>query len=187
MPQLCHKNTITISLRAGLGELVTDITRRTDYAIRILFELARRPRGTRLTARQLGESQEIPYPFARRILTELAAAGYIDTRRGTGGGAGLARPAAEITLGGVIAVMDGPISVSPCTRDLSFCSRDDGCAIHEVWQRVDDLLADYLTACDLASLAEHEAQQTGAAPMERRGASSPTRSDHSSKGGDPSR
>jgi len=54
---------------------LTEISRRTDYAVRILAEPARRSRGDRLSARRLGDLLDVPYPFARRIVTEVSAGG----------------------------------------------------------------------------------------------------------------
>jgi Rrf2 family protein len=106
-----------------------------------------------VSARRLGEIVEIPYPFARRIVTQLAAAGFVDTRRGVGGGVGLARPAAGITLRDVLCGLDGPIFVNECTRTPGFCSRSADCPVHEAWCEVDDVLDQFLGAKDLASLA----------------------------------
>jgi Rrf2 family protein len=131
----------------------TEISRRTDYAIRILVELAGRGGGGRLSARRLGEALEIPYPFARRIVTQLAAAGFVDTRRGVGGGVGLARPAADISLRDIVCSLDGSISLNECTRTPGFCSRSAECPVHEAWLEADGVLDRFLEAKDLASMA----------------------------------
>ena len=74
-----------------------EVTRRTDYAIRILLELARVGGGP-VSVRELAETQGVPYAFARGIQRELVAAKLVESRRGASGGILLARPAAEVTL-----------------------------------------------------------------------------------------
>jgi Rrf2 family nitric oxide-sensitive transcriptional repressor len=131
----------------------TEISRRTDYAVRMLVELARLPRGSRIPAHRLGESLGIPQAFARRIVSELAASGLVDTQRGAGGGVGLSRDASQISLGDVVAAVEGGIFLNACTRDPRLCGNVTRCPAHVVWQRADVLLSSYLAACDLATLA----------------------------------
>jgi Rrf2 family protein len=54
--------------------------------------------------------------FLRRVLRQLASAGFIEAREGRGGGYRLVRPAAAITLAEVYRVMEpeGPLVPSPC-------------------------------------------------------------------------
>jgi Rrf2 family protein len=119
----------------------------------MLVEMARLPDCRRVPARVLGESLGIPQPFARRIVSELAAAGLVDTRRGTGGGVGLARDPATITLTDVITATEGGVFLNACTRDQQLCGLSSRCAAHAAWQRAEALLVSYLTTRDIASLA----------------------------------
>ncbi|MCZ7662807.1 MAG: Rrf2 family transcriptional regulator [Thermoleophilia bacterium] len=130
-----------------------EITRRTDYAIRILLALAGLPRDERLSARELGTLQEVPYAFARGILTELAGAGFVTSRRGVGGGVSLARPAEAITLLEVVEAMEGHISLNLCTRDPDYCGRAGGCFMHQIWQEAEQTLRASLASYDFALLA----------------------------------
>jgi Rrf2 family protein len=54
--------------------------------------------------------QGLPRKFVEAILGELRRAGLVRSQRGADGGYGLARPAAEITLGAVIRAVDGPLA-----------------------------------------------------------------------------
>jgi Rrf2 family transcriptional regulator, nitric oxide-sensitive transcriptional repressor len=138
----------------------TEISRRTDYAVRILVELARQPEGGRVSARELGTLVGVQHPFARRIVTQMAAAGLVDTRRGARGGVGLARPANTITLNDVIVIMEGGVSLNLCVRDPAACERSPSCPVHTVWNNAGRMVIQYLDDCtigDLAALAAAEA------------------------------
>ena len=128
-----------------------EVTRRTDYAIRILLELARVGGGP-LSVRELAESQGVPYAFARGIQRELVAAGLVESRRGASGGITLARPADEVTLLDIANAMQGDVSCSVCSRDPKWCSRMSGCEVHEVWREVDSKVSEVLGAKSLAGL-----------------------------------
>ncbi len=127
------------------------ITRRADYAIRLLLELAgttERP----LSVRTLSERQGVPYAFARAVQRDLSAANLITTVRGAAGGAILARPPEAITLLDVIEATQGPLSISVCSHDPDWCPRSGKCAVHRVWCGADSMLREYLGGKTLAGL-----------------------------------
>jgi Rrf2 family transcriptional regulator, nitric oxide-sensitive transcriptional repressor len=130
-----------------------EITRRTDYAIRMLMALARVPEGQSCSARELSLVQRVPHPLARGILSELARAGFVKTRRGSGGGVELARPAADISVLSVVECLEGPVSLGLCTTDADYCDLVDACVMHRVWEEAEDQLRDLLANRSLAYLA----------------------------------
>ncbi len=130
-----------------------EITRRTDYAIRMLIALARLPEGQSCSARRLSLEQRVPHPLARGILSELARAGFVNTRRGSGGGVALARPAGEITVLSLVESLEGPVTLGLCTTDTEYCDQVDACVMHEVWMEAEDQLRGLLASRTLAYLA----------------------------------
>lgn len=132
-----------------------EITRRTDYGIRLLLELARVGGGP-VSVRRLAEEQAVPYAFARAVQRDLHAAELITTVRGAKGGAVLARSPEDITLLDVVKATQGIPSVSVCSHDPEWCSRSGSCAVHGVWRGADTLLRDYLSDKTLAGLLGQE-------------------------------
>jgi Rrf2 family protein len=132
-----------------------EITRRTDYAIRILLELTRSGGGP-VSVKSLAASQGVPYAFARSIQRELAGAGLVETRRGATGGVVLARDPHAISLLDVVTATQASTSCSVCTKDPGWCSRMGGCAVHEVWRHVDEMVGKYLAGQSLAGLIGQE-------------------------------
>lgn len=128
-----------------------EVTRRTDYAIRILLELARVGGGP-LSVRELADRQGVPYAFARGIQRELVSAGLITTLRGARGGILLSRPASEIDLRQIADAMQGDISCAVCSRDPQWCDRMSDCEVHKVWREVDSMVGDFLSTKSLAGL-----------------------------------
>ena len=132
-----------------------EITRRTDYGIRLLLELARAGGGP-VSVRELAEQQSVPYAFARAVQRDLSAAGLITTVRGAKGGAVLAREPREITLLDAVSATQGTPSVSVCSHDSAWCSRSGSCAVHTVWCGADTMLRDYLSEKTLAGLLKQD-------------------------------
>jgi Rrf2 family protein len=136
-----------------LTEDYVEITRRTDYAIRMLIELARAPEGRPYSARELAGSQDVPHPLARGILSEMARAGFVKTRRGSGGGVVLARPAEDISVLSIVRCIEGDVGLGLCTTDPDYCGRTGSCRMHMLWEEAEAQLHALLESRSLADLA----------------------------------
>ena len=124
---------------------------RTDYAIRLMCEIAKRGFGERDTVRRTAETVSVPYDYARTIARDLVSAGLLNSRRGVGGGIELARSAEQISILDVMRAMDDQASLSLCTADPSICGRSDTCPIHfGVWRGLDVMIEGYLSQHTLA-------------------------------------
>ncbi|MCL2151123.1 MAG: Rrf2 family transcriptional regulator [Coriobacteriia bacterium] len=132
-----------------------DITRRTDYAIRLIAALALND-GKPLSVREAAERYDVPYAFARSIQHSLVLAGLVRSLRGTQGGMLLAVDPAELTLSALIKAVQGPISIAVCTKDEGWCSREKNCQFHKVWLGANTLLSDYLGSVSIKQLLDGE-------------------------------
>ncbi len=155
---------------------------RTDYAIRLMCELAKNSAGERDTVRRTADAVSVPYDYARTIARDLVSAGLLTSRRGVGGGVVLARPAEEITILDIMKAMDDEASLSLCTKNPAVCGRVETCAIHVgVWRGLDVLIEGYLARHTLADavalgteLEQSLASRTGASRLIRRSRSCAT-------------
>jgi Rrf2 family protein len=130
------------------------ISARTDYALRVLVQLAcdvTRP----ITCEAIAESQGIPYRFLKAVVRDLRQAGLVRSRRGCEGGYWLARPAADISVEAVIAAVDGELftvngeepgslAYPPPAERVELLWRMLGAQLQEIFGRISvaDLVAD---------------------------------------------
>ena len=126
-----------------------EISRRTDYAMRLLAALTM-SHGQPVSVRDVAQDQEVPYAFARSIEHALAQAGIVGTSRGAKGGMFLAKQPDEFTLLDVVEAAQGPVGISVCTREEDWCCRAPNCRFHGIWQGADQLLREYLSAITFA-------------------------------------
>ena len=105
------------------------INRKTDYAVRVVLALAKRPAGARLSTDAIQQEMLIPRSFVSRIVAELARLGIIETIPGPNGGLQLARGAAEINMLEVMEGIDGPIILSDCQCGEDICPLGLGCPV----------------------------------------------------------
>ena len=129
------------------------INRRTDYAIRVMVCLAKRPAGARLPTPVIQEEMLIPRAFLQRIIADLSRAELVHTFPGPSGGLELARPAEEINLRHIWEAVEGPLLVSDCLESPGACPLDSGCPVHFRWRRLQSLLARELETATLDQLA----------------------------------
>lgn len=80
------------------------LTSFTDYGLRMLMRMASAPERAFSTA-DLADEFGLSRNHLSKIMQRLASAGIVETRRGGGGGARLARPASELQLGQVVSVL----------------------------------------------------------------------------------
>lgn len=133
-----------------------DITRRCDYACRIL-RAAYKSGETYVSVTEIAEDEDIPYAFARSIQHDLVKVGLIKTVRGARGGLALNCDPAEVTLLEVLEAIQGPVSISLCALDGACCDKQAGCAYNKVWQGANSLLNSYFSSITLKDMFEQGA------------------------------
>jgi len=86
------------------------ISNRGLYALRALLHLAQAPETGLVKIHAIAQSEEIPEKFLESILVSLKNARLVASERGRAGGYRLRRPAAEIIIGDVVRLVDGPLA-----------------------------------------------------------------------------
>ncbi|MEH3100872.1 RrF2 family transcriptional regulator [Sphingomonas adhaesiva] len=127
----------------------------TDYAVVMLVAAARHCGGlARMNATLLAEETGVPLPTAQKLVSRLAAAGLIDSARGSGGGIRLSRPPATITLADVVEAVEGPIAMTSCVDAGDHdCGIAGNCRVKPHWNAVNQAVRAALAGVTLASLA----------------------------------
>lgn len=133
------------------GMRLMDITRKTDYALRILSMLVANE-GSLLSVRVAAEQVDVPYSFARSIQHGLAQAGIIESLRGVHGGMRLKADPDKTTLYDVMEAVQGPFAINKCTTPEKTCARMEHCCFHPLWLGVEALVRDYLGSITLSDL-----------------------------------
>lgn len=130
------------------------ITRQTEYAVRVMLELARLPKGEMLSAREISEKQQIPEVFLKKTIQILARAGLVHTQRGPRGGVQLAKDPTEVTLADILVAVEGPLALNVCLVPGYECVNKPDCKVHRVLARAQKALVSELSCNSLAELAE---------------------------------
>ncbi|WP_136658938.1 Rrf2 family transcriptional regulator [Nitratireductor sp. XY-223] len=129
------------------------LTRFTDFGLRALMRMASEPERAYSTAEIAGE-----FGISRNHLTKtiaaLAAAGIVETRRGTGGGAVLARPPAKLRLGDIVGVLEQKSAMVECfSTDGGACVITPTCRLKGILSGARSRFLNDLNAYTLADCA----------------------------------
>src|ERR1700733_3371988 len=127
-----------------------------DYSLKALLLLAERyPTTSPVRVEEIAESQDIPENYLRRLLIELKRGGLVASQKGPNGGYMLARPPARITMADVVEIIEGDYTPVECLEESSTtCSREQPCAMRDVWREVRDSVNGILRGVTLQALSE---------------------------------
>lgn len=114
------------------------ITKKAEYAIITLAELASHGQGVKVTSRMISERRNLPANLVVQLLGTLRDAGWISGTRGPSGGIELLRDPGTITLRQIIELIDGPVTITRCLIRGGPCNNQVECKLRNVWSEAQD-------------------------------------------------
>ncbi len=135
------------------------ISAQEEYGLRCLVQLARAGAESSahvtISTRQIAQREGLTIDYAAQIMGTLRRAGFVKSVRGVHGGFGLARPAAEISVGELFRAFDGPITANICdhytgTRDT--CMHAEDCNVQPVWIELARRIYGFLDSVTIADI-----------------------------------
>jgi Rrf2 family protein len=142
------------------------LTRKSKYGLKALLMLADETGRGPVPVSELAERQRIPPKFLEAILLDLKRHGFLQSKKGKGGGYTLSRGAGDITVGQVIRALEGPLALVPCVSQTAYmpceeCVDEKTCRVRWAMKEVRDATARILDNMSLTGL-------NAAAPRARR-------------------
>jgi len=133
------------------------LTKKAKYGLKAMVYLAGVEPGHTALVADIAAANQIPKKFLDAILGELRNAGFVHSKKGKGGGYMLARPPADIGVGNVIRVLDGPLAPIQCAsktvyRRCDDCQDENKCAVRLVMLEAREAIANVLDNMSLAKM-----------------------------------
>jgi Rrf2 family nitric oxide-sensitive transcriptional repressor len=126
------------------------LTRHTDYALRVLIFLALQKEQELVTMADIERHFGIPRNHLIKIVQRLGKLGYAKTVRGKGGGLRLGREMAAIRLGEVVWDMENTLELIDCHKPV--CPIREACRLKPILNEARQAFLDVLNRHTLADV-----------------------------------
>lgn len=133
------------------------LTRHTDYALRVLIHLTAVPSG-RATITEIADSYGLSRNHLMKVVHHLGIGGFISTQRGRGGGFTLSRAPEDISVGQVVRHCEPDMNMADC----SGCGLRSACGLTGILRAA---TAAFLAVLDSHSLADAGKEKAGLAAL----------------------
>jgi Rrf2 family protein len=136
------------------------LSKKGEYALRALIDLgiAAEVGRSLVQVSELAEKERIPVKFLEQIMQLLKEEGFVESQRGKYGGYRLVRPAAKITVGSVVRMIDGPLAPIGCVSHTAYekcsCPDEVHCGLRMLMLDVRNAIAGILDRYSLADVVE---------------------------------
>lgn len=148
---------VSHSLSGKVG--IMKLTMKGDYGLRAMLDMAAYYGQGPIESADIARRQYIPEQYLDQILMALRKEGLVKSVRGPKGGHMLAKPPAHITMAHVMQALEGYVPPMECLPNPDFCKLSPGCALREVWQKIDEMTQQVLNSTTIEELAQRH--QTG--------------------------
>jgi Rrf2 family cysteine metabolism transcriptional repressor len=136
------------------------VSTRGEYGVRAMVALAHYHGNKPVALTTIAKDSHVPAPYLEQLIAPLRRAGLVESRRGAQGGYQLARPPAEIRVGEIYRIMEGPVAPMDCVSEDETdqtCPLIPNCETRPVWVAVRDSIVGAIDSITLADLVRDSA------------------------------
>lgn len=132
------------------------LSMRSDYGVRAVIDLARRFGEGPVQSAEIAGREAIPEAYLEQLLTSLRKAGLVRSSRGPRGGHELARDPGTISVGEIVAALEGPLLSLDCLGEPDGDQASTATITRELWEDVADAANRILDTTTVATLVERQ-------------------------------
>jgi len=139
------------------------LSKKAKYGLKAMAILAKEYGNGPLLIGEIAKRERIPSKFLELILLELKKKGFLQSKKGKGGGYYLSKLPESISVGALIRALDGPLALLPCVSQMAYercaeCPDEDTCGIRNVFKEVRESTVSILERTTLAQMAMVDSQ-----------------------------
>lgn len=130
------------------------LTTRSRYGTRLLLDIALHEAEGWVNTTDISRRQNISQKYIEKLISGLRRNGMVQSKRGPFGGHKLARPAADITVGDVVRVLEDSSALDQIPEDEPIADSTDSSErlVRHVWDNANNVLMQTLDSYRLADL-----------------------------------
>ena len=124
------------------------------YGLKAIFELSLHVNEGPMPLNMIASKQKIPEQYLEQIFSTLKKSKLITSVRGAQGGYLLNKAPNEVTVGDVLAILEGPVALSQCIIEEGVCENSNDCSTKLVWEKLKKGIEDVLNSITLQDMVD---------------------------------
>lgn len=126
------------------------LTKRGHYSVKALLDLSLQTSGRLASVKAIAQRQNLPAPYLEKLLIEMRRANLVVSVRGPQGGYRLAKAAADISLGEILAAVGE--TAAPLPRYAPDLDQAEDWVTFSIWKRLHEKMKAALFSISLEDL-----------------------------------
>lgn len=135
------------------------LSTRSRYGTRMILDMAQHDNGKPVQLGDIAKRQNVSVKYLEQIIMPLKEANYINSFRGSKGGHLLSKAPEEITVGEIVALLEGGTSLTQCVNEPEACDRVDNCVTRYLWVEASKAIFNRLSTITFADLVAIEKKE----------------------------
>jgi len=140
------------------------LSTKSRYGTRLMLDLAEQSSRRFVQLKEISERQGISLKYLEQIMIPLKKARLVESSRGATGGYRLAKPADEITVGDIVALLEPGKTLTHCDAYPDSCERSDSCPVRDLWRDATRAVYEKLNSVRLSDLTAKNKTSKGSRP-----------------------
>ncbi len=128
------------------------LSTRSRYGTRLILDMAQHQGKTPIQLGEIARRQNISLKYLEQIIRPLKRGRYIKSFRGSKGGHMLNKPPEQITVGEIVALLEGGSILVHCSKNVEECERASLCPTRYLWMEAANALFSRLNQITFADL-----------------------------------
>lgn len=134
---------------------------KTHYTLLALLDMISQKHGKPVRLQDIASRQHIPSPYLEQLFNRLKREGLVAGVRGPKGGYRLACQPEDLPVKMILEAVEEPLHMTRCgKKSVVGCQGNESrCAIHGLWEELENHMQAFLTSKTLADLAHPASQE----------------------------
>jgi Rrf2 family iron-sulfur cluster assembly transcriptional regulator len=128
------------------------LSTKSRYGTRMIMDLAQHYGQGAIQLGEIANRQKVSIKYLEQIIRPLKKAGLVQSYRGAKGGHMLSNPPGQVTVGEVVALLEGGDTFVHCDQEPEGCNRVDSCVTRYIWMEAAKAMYERLAAITFADL-----------------------------------
>ena len=135
-----------------------NLTTKGRFAVTAMLDLAMQHSSDPVTLAEISQRQKISLSYLEQLFGKMRRRALVNSVRGPGGGYRLAKDMGRVSVADIIVAVDEPIDSTRCGGKED-CNDGEKCITHDLWEKLNDHIFDYLGTVTLKQLVDDQKQQ----------------------------